>query len=108
MELGYAADVFGAPHHPYPEALLSSVPSIDGELRERIVLAGEIPSAANVPAGCVFQTRCPRKLGTICETEEPPLADVGGDHLMRCHIPIEDLRRLQMSVPAATAESPPV
>ncbi len=108
MELGYAADVFGAPHHPYTEALLSSVPSIDGELRERIVLAGEIPSAANVPAGCVFQTRCPRKLGTICETEEPPLADVGGDHLMRCHIPIEDLRRLQMSVPAAAAESPPV
>ena len=106
MELGYAADVFGAPHHPYTEALLSSVPSIDGELRERIVLAGEIPSAANVPAGCVFQTRCPRKLGAICETEEPPLADVGGDHLMRCHIPIDDLRRLQASVPPPPVESP--
>ncbi len=106
MELGYAADVFGAPHHPYTEALLSSVPSIDGELRERIVLAGEIPSAANVPSGCVFQTRCPRKLGAICETEEPPMADVGDDHLMRCHIPIDELRRLQASVPPLPVESP--
>ena len=95
MELGYAADVFGPPHHPYSEALLSAVPSIDGELRERIVLAGEIPSASNVPSGCAFQTRCPRKIGAICENEEPPLADVGGDHLIRCHIPVEELRRLQ-------------
>jgi peptide/nickel transport system ATP-binding protein len=108
MELGYAADVFGAPHHPYTEALLSSVPSIDGELRERIVLAGEIPSASNVPSGCVFQTRCPRKLGAICETEEPPLADVGGEHLMRCHIPIDDLRRLQTPPTAPALESPQV
>ena len=99
MELGYSADVFGPPHHPYSEALLSAVPSIDGELRERIVLAGEIPSASNVPSGCAFQTRCPRKIGAICETEEPPLANVGGDHLIRCHIPVEELRRLQ--APAA-------
>ena len=105
MELGHAADVFDSPHHPYTEALLSSVPSIDGELRERIVLAGEIPSAANVPSGCVFQTRCPRKIGAICETDEPPLADVGGDHLMRCHIPIDELRGLQTSVPPRV-ESP--
>ena len=99
MELGYAADVFGPPHHPYSEALLSAVPSIDGELRERIVLAGEIPSASNVPSGCAFQTRCPRKIGAICENEEPPLADVGGDHLIRCHIPVEELRRLQAAPP---------
>jgi len=52
-----------------------------------------------VPSGCAFQTRCPRKIGAICETEEPPLANVGGDHLIRCHIPVEELRRLQ--APAA-------
>jgi peptide/nickel transport system ATP-binding protein len=95
MELGPAEVVFGGPHHPYTEALLSAVPTLDGTQRARIRLEGEIPSAASPPSGCVFHTRCPRKLGEICEREEPPLREVEGGHLMRCHIPIEDLRRLQ-------------
>ena len=95
MELGPAAVVFDGPHHPYTEALLSAVPTVDGGGRERIKLAGEIPSAANPPSGCVFHTRCHRKVGEICETEEPPLVEVESGHLMRCHIPIEELRRLQ-------------
>ncbi len=95
MELGLAETVFEAPHHPYTEALLSAVPTIEGGERERIKLAGEIPSAANPPSGCVFQTRCPRKLGEICETVEPPLAEAEDGHLMRCHIPLEELRVLQ-------------
>jgi peptide/nickel transport system ATP-binding protein len=96
MELGPAAVVFDGPHHPYTEALLSAVPTVDGGGRERIKLAGEIPSAANPPSGCVFHTRCHRKLGEICEVEEPPLVEVEDGHLMRCHIPIEELRRLQV------------
>ena len=76
MELGTAETVFNGPHHPYTEALLSAVPTIDGEQRERIRLAGDIPSAADPPSGCVFHTRCPRKIGAICETQEPPLAEV--------------------------------
>jgi len=95
MELGPADVVFEGPHHPYTEALLSAVPTIDGGGRERIRLEGEIPSAADPPRGCVFHTRCPRKVGPICEQEEPPLVVVERDHLMRCHIPIEELRRLQ-------------
>ena len=95
MELGPADVVFEGPHHPYTEALLSAVPTIDGGGRERIRLEGEIPSAADPPSGCVFHTRCPRKVGPICEQEEPPLVVVERDHLMRCHIPIEELRRLQ-------------
>ena len=102
MELGPAAVVFDGPHHPYTEALLSAVPTVDGGGRERIKLAGEIPSAANPPSGCVFHTRCHRKVGEICEVEEPPLVEVEGGHLMRCHIPIEELRRLQAKE-AATA-----
>ena len=74
------------------------MPAIDGDNRVRIKLEGEIPSAASPPSGCVFHTRCPRKLGAICETEEPPLAEVEGGHLMRCHIPIEELRALQSPV----------
>jgi peptide/nickel transport system ATP-binding protein len=96
MELGPAETVFEPPHHPYTEALLSAVPTIEGEQRERIDLEGEVPSAADPPTGCVFHTRCPRKLGAICETEEPPLAEVEPEHFMRCHISLEDLRRLQV------------
>jgi peptide/nickel transport system ATP-binding protein len=95
MELGPAEVVFDGPHHPYTEALLSAVPTIDGNGRERIKLEGEIPSAAEPPSGCVFHTRCHRKVGEICELEEPPLVEVEDGHLMRCHIPIEELRRLQ-------------
>jgi peptide/nickel transport system ATP-binding protein len=95
MELSSAEVVFGGPHHPYTEALLSAVPTIDGGGRERIKLAGEIPSAAEPPSGCVFHTRCHRKVGEICELEEPPLVEVEGGHLMACHIPIDELRRLQ-------------
>jgi peptide/nickel transport system ATP-binding protein len=95
MELGPAETVYGGPHHPYTEALLSAVPSLDGVRSERIRLEGEIPSAANPPSGCVFHTRCPRRLGEICDTTEPPLEEVEPGHLMRCHIPIDELRRLQ-------------
>jgi peptide/nickel transport system ATP-binding protein len=95
MEFGPAEVVFEGPHHPYTEALLSSVPTIDGAGRERIKLAGEIPSAASPPSGCVFHTRCHRKVGAICEEQEPPLIEVEEGHLMRCHIPIDELRRLQ-------------
>ncbi len=101
MEVGPAAVVFGAPHHPYTEALLSAVPTIDGGGRDRIKLAGEIPSAAAPPTGCVFHTRCHRKVGKICEEVEPPLVEVEGGHLMRCHIPIEELRHLQAREVAA-------
>ena len=95
MEIGPAERVFRGPHHPYTEALLSAVPSLEGAERQRIRLEGEIPSAADPPSGCVFHTRCPHKLGPICETTEPPLAGAEPDHAMSCHIPLEDLRRLQ-------------
>ena len=100
QEVGDAETVFGGPHHPYTEALLSAVPNIEGEERTRIRLEGEIPSAANPPSGCVFHTRCPRFLGEICVQEEPPLAEVEPGHLMRCHIPVDELRRLQAEEPA--------
>jgi peptide/nickel transport system ATP-binding protein len=96
MEVGPAETVFAGPHHPYTEALLSAVPSLDGQRAERIKLEGEIPSAANPPSGCVFHTRCPRRLPTgDCETAEPPLAEVAPGHQMSCHIPIDQLRILQ-------------
>jgi peptide/nickel transport system ATP-binding protein len=95
QEVGPAERVFSGPHHPYTEALLSAVPTLEPNARERIRLDGEIPSAADPPSGCVFHTRCPRKIGAICETTEPPLAEEEVGHAIRCHIPIEELRRVQ-------------
>jgi len=95
MEVGPADVVFNAPHHPYTEALLSSAPSLEVREEHRIRLEGDVPSAAKPPSGCVFHTRCPRKIGAICEQEQPPLAEEEPGHFIRCHIPIEELRRLQ-------------
>jgi peptide/nickel transport system ATP-binding protein len=95
MEIGPAEVVFEGPHHPYTEALLSAVPTIDGGGRERIKLEGDIPSAADPPSGCVFHTRCPRRVGPVCDDVEPPLVEVEKNHLMRCHIPLDELRALQ-------------
>jgi peptide/nickel transport system ATP-binding protein len=95
MEIGPAEAVFSGPHHPYTEALLSAVPAIDGQSGERIRLQGEIPSAINPPSGCVFHTRCPRKLGDICERQEPPLLASEPGHEIRCHIPADVLASLQ-------------
>jgi peptide/nickel transport system ATP-binding protein len=99
LEIGPAAAVFDGPHHPYTEALLSSVPTLDADTAQpamqRIRLEGEPPSPASPPSGCVFHTRCPRKLGAICEQQDPPYLDAGDGHRIRCHIPIDQLRALQ-------------
>ena len=91
VEVGPAERVFAGPHHPYTEALLSAVPDISGRPGARIRLQGEIPSALKPPPGCVFQTRCPRKLGRICESEEPALHVAEPGHVIRCHIPAAEL-----------------
>jgi peptide/nickel transport system ATP-binding protein len=101
MEVGPAAEVFSGPHHPYTEALLSSVPAIDGRHPQRVRLAGEIPSAVKPPSGCVFHTRCPRKLGAICEERLPGVTALNSQHMICCHIPPDKLPR-QGAKPAGT------
>jgi peptide/nickel transport system ATP-binding protein len=91
MEIGPAERVFSGPHHPYTEALLSANPGLEAADTQRIRLRGELPNVLDLPSGCVFHTRCPRKLGSICEREEPPLAEAGPGHGIRCHIPAADL-----------------
>jgi peptide/nickel transport system ATP-binding protein len=101
MELGDSETVFNTPHHPYTEALLSSVPQAEGEHRPRIRLHGEIPSHADPPSGCVFHTRCPRFIGDVCVNEEPPLREVEPNHHWRCHHSLEALREMQKTAPQA-------
>ncbi len=95
MEVATTADIFEGPNHPYTEALLSAVPSVDGEPRVRIRLDGEIPSPANPPSGCVFHPRCHRFIEGVCDVTEPPVVEVVVGHSIRCHIPPDELQRLQ-------------
>jgi peptide/nickel transport system ATP-binding protein len=99
MELGSAETVFAGPHHPYTEALVSSVPDFEGAQRVRIRLGGEVPSPANPPSGCVLNPRCPRMAGSgvehLCTSVEPALTEVEPGHFMRCHIPLAQLGSLQ-------------
>jgi peptide/nickel transport system ATP-binding protein len=89
VEQGPADQIYSAPAHPYTRALLSAVPVPDPPRergRQRILLAGEVPSPANPPSGCRFRTRC-WKADEICEQQVPALASTADGHLVACHHP---------------------
>ena len=93
--------LFSGPAHPYTQALMAAIPSIDPQTRRhRVILPGDIPSPANPPSGCRFHTRCPVAID-ICRSVDPPLIEVGnpvgnpagraaenggGAHLAACHL----------------------
>ncbi len=96
FEVGFGYDFGEPPHHPYTEALLSAIPIPDPTHKtEHIRLSQDVPSPRHLPSGCRFHTRCPRKIGAICEQEVPPWLDDGEGHYIRCHISLEELRVLQ-------------
>jgi oligopeptide/dipeptide ABC transporter ATP-binding protein len=101
--------LWGHPRHPYTDALLSAVPIPDPDKsgrRERIILAGDVPSPISPPSGCRFHPRCP-KAGQRCVDEvpvlEPHLGD-DADHLAACHFPVEDGENISKARPTITAE----
>ena len=89
VEIGTPEAVYGAPSHPYTQALMSAVPVPNPQAasqRKRIILTGDVPSPVNPPSGCRFRTRCP-KVQDICSSEEPMLIDRGQGHRVACHFP---------------------
>ena len=89
VETGDRQDIFGRPAHPYTQALLSAVPSVEPERerrRQRIVLAGDPPDPTSPPSGCRFRSRCWRA-DAVCAEEEPALIDRGDGHPVACHFP---------------------
>ncbi|MFO1037553.1 MAG: ABC transporter ATP-binding protein [Geminicoccaceae bacterium] len=101
MEIGPSEQVIAGPHHPYTHALISAVPSLEGDAGDRIRLEGDVPSALDPPSGCVFHTRCRRKIGPICEQREPPLRAIGTLHEVRCHLPLGELDRAAERIASA-------
>ncbi|MEW2290056.1 dipeptide ABC transporter ATP-binding protein [Streptomyces sp. NPDC047841] len=96
IEVGDRDSIYTRPRHPYTHALLSAVPEVtltegEGRHRERIRLAGDVPSPISPPSGCRFRTRC-WKAQDKCAAEEPPLLRLSGNrdgHLTACHFPEE-------------------
>lgn len=86
VELTEKDKLYENPKHPYTQALLSAVPSIDPDVKkERILLKGDVPNPANPPTGCVFHTRCPMVMD-ICKEVKPELAEVEDRHFVACHL----------------------
>ena len=106
MEQGTTDEIFSPPYHPYTEALLSAVPIADTSVEKRhIVLEGELPSPLNPPPGCPFQTRCPRKIGNICETQRPPVQKTETGHAIMCHIPLDELSKVEEVIKIETEQA---
>ena len=86
VELADRIELYRSPQHPYTQALLSAIPVPNPKLRrERIILAGDVPSPLNPPSGCRFHPRCPVAVD-ICSQVDPPLLDLGDGHLAACHL----------------------
>ncbi len=95
VEIGPCESIYTPPHHPYTAALLAAVPRPNPDLKvSHVRLSGRVPSAIQPPSGCRFHTRCPFKIGEICETEQPPQRELGGGHRIVCHLSIEELYRI--------------
>ena len=97
--------LFAGAHHPYTEGLLAAMPRL-GESRERLrTIPGTVPPPTRWPNGCRFHDRCPYAWER-CTTEHPPLYQIGGGHVSRCHLAEEPERRQHPHAPLVMQEAP--
>ena len=85
-------ELFAKPHHPYTEGLMHSMPHIGHDQERLNVIPGTVPAPTEWPAGCRFRERCPYSWER-CESEHPPLYQIGTSHVSRCHLAVEPERR---------------
>ena len=84
VETGGAAEIYGAPKHPYTQALMAAVPKLEDGRATFRPIAGEIPSPLAPPPGCAFNPRCPRAT-ELCRTERPGLRELAPGWQAACH-----------------------
>lgn len=85
VETAPAADLYASPNHPYTEALIAEIPSIDARRRTYVPIRGEIPSPLAPPPGCHFHPRCPHAFAR-CREEAPRLREIAPGRLSACHL----------------------
>ncbi len=86
VELADSDELYRNPLHPYTEALLSAIPVTDPRTQKtRIALEGDPPSPIQIPSGCRFHPRCPKRFDQ-CDREEPVLREVSSGHWVSCHL----------------------
>ena len=102
VEEASTADLFSSAHHPYTEGLLGAMPRVGGEAERLATIPGTVPPPTAWPTGCRFHDRCPYAWDR-CAGEHPPLYQIGGGHVSRCHLAEEPERRAHPHPPLAVA-----
>jgi oligopeptide/dipeptide ABC transporter ATP-binding protein len=100
VEEASTSELFARAHHPYTEGLLGAMPRVGGEKERLATIPGTVPPPTNWPNGCRFRDRCPYSWER-CETEHPPLYQLGGGHTSRCHLAEEPEHRQHPHAPLA-------
>lgn len=85
IEIGKTEEIFNNPGHPYTQALLSAVPSIEQHKIEKISIEGDPPSPYETYEGCPFVSRCPKRVDG-CDSIKPPVKNISGSHQIECHL----------------------
>lgn len=85
VELSDTRSVFGAPQHPYTQALIADAPRLGAGVAEHRPIQGELPSPLKPPGGCAFHPRCPHAMAR-CSAERPPLLETASGHWTACHL----------------------
>jgi oligopeptide transport system ATP-binding protein len=86
VELAPVEGLFRRAKHPYTEALLAAIPVPDPEIKhDTLLLEGDPPSPIDLPKGCRFYSRCPRRVPE-CLQEDPPLLEIEPGHWVACHL----------------------
>ena len=103
MEQGKVDDIFYSPMHPYTQGLLRSMPNLDDEKGKRLIpIEGTPVDLLDPPKGCAFGPRCEHCM-KVCLTKQPPMMEVGEEHLSACWLHVKDMKAAQNS--AAPSEN---
>lgn len=96
VEKGSVEDIFDRPEHPYTQALLKSIPSVDVAPKEILTtIKGSIPDPYSYPPGCLFSNRCPQFMRGVCNLSIPPLVEIEKEHQVSCFLYVNHNKKME-------------